>query len=194
MAFINFNAADVDPNQSFEPIPAGKYVAAIVDSTSPAKDSSQKGSTWRRKSDRPRCAHTHRRFRTYDSSVLAAVAVTLASMAETRGSHGCVLTPDRKIVVTAGEYQATTEIYDLVSGTWSAGPSLPIALYAANAVLMDGLPTVLGGRDISGDQLNEAIFQLTDANEWVTRKETLPTPRMDTASLVVRARHLSGCK
>ena len=33
MAFINFNAADVDPNQSFEPIPAGKYVAAIVDST-----------------------------------------------------------------------------------------------------------------------------------------------------------------
>jgi len=33
MAFINFNAADVDPNSSFEPIPAGKYVAAIVDST-----------------------------------------------------------------------------------------------------------------------------------------------------------------
>ena len=33
MAFINFNAADVDPNQSFEPIPAGKYLAAIVDST-----------------------------------------------------------------------------------------------------------------------------------------------------------------
>ena len=117
----------------------------------------------------------------------------LSSMAEPRRYHGCVLTPDRKIVVTAGEYQATTEIYDLVSGTWSAGPSLPSRLYAANAVLMDGLPTVLGGED-SSYQLNEAIFQLTDANEWVTRKETLPTPRMDTASLVVRARHLSGCK
>ena len=33
MAFINFNAADVNPNSSFEPVPAGKYVAAIVDST-----------------------------------------------------------------------------------------------------------------------------------------------------------------
>ena len=117
----------------------------------------------------------------------------LASMAEPRRSHGCVLTPDRKIVVAAGYYQATTEIYDLVSGTWSSGPSLPIALYTANAVLMDGLPTVLGGRD-SRYQLNEAIFQLTDANEWVTRNETLPTPRRAPASLVVRARHLSGCK
>ena len=116
----------------------------------------------------------------------------LDSMAEPRVYHGCVLTPDRKIVVTAGIIQATTEIYDLVSGTWSAGPSLPIALFQANAVLMDGLPTVLGGR--APGQLNEAIFQLTDANEWVTRNETLPTPRRAPASLVVRARHLSGCK
>ena len=118
----------------------------------------------------------------------------LASMVEHRHTHGCVLTPDRKIVVAAGYYQATTEIYDLVSGMWSAGPSLPIALSEANAVLMDGLPTVLGGRTDGSLQLNEAIFQLTDANEWVTRNETLPTPRIYPASLVVRARHLSGCK
>ena len=117
----------------------------------------------------------------------------LSSMAEPREFHSCVLTPDRKIVVTAGTDQATTEIYDLVSGMWSTGPSLPIALSYANAVLMDGLPTVLGGQD-SSYQLNEAIFQLTDANEWVTRNETLPTPRYAPASLVVRARHLSGCK
>jgi len=33
MAFINFNAADVDPNPGFEPVPEGKYVASIIEST-----------------------------------------------------------------------------------------------------------------------------------------------------------------
>ncbi len=39
MAFINFNAAEVNPTSTFEPIPAGKYVAAIVDSaTKPTRN------------------------------------------------------------------------------------------------------------------------------------------------------------
>ena len=33
MASINFNAADVDPNPGFEPVPEGKYVASIIEST-----------------------------------------------------------------------------------------------------------------------------------------------------------------
>lgn len=32
MAILNFNANDVDPNVGFEPIPAGKYLAAITSS------------------------------------------------------------------------------------------------------------------------------------------------------------------
>ena len=32
MATLNFNANDVDPNVSFDPIPAGKYLAVITDS------------------------------------------------------------------------------------------------------------------------------------------------------------------
>ena len=33
MASLSFNANDVKPTASFDPIPAGKYLAAIVDST-----------------------------------------------------------------------------------------------------------------------------------------------------------------
>ena len=32
MAIINFNANEVEPSKAFDPIPAGKYVAVIVDS------------------------------------------------------------------------------------------------------------------------------------------------------------------
>jgi hypothetical protein len=32
MATLNFNAHEVEPNVTFEPVPAGKYIAVIVDS------------------------------------------------------------------------------------------------------------------------------------------------------------------
>ena len=32
MAILNFNANEVEPSRELDPIPAGKYVAVIVDS------------------------------------------------------------------------------------------------------------------------------------------------------------------
>ena len=32
MAILNFNANEVEPSKTFDPIPAGKYIAVITDS------------------------------------------------------------------------------------------------------------------------------------------------------------------
>ena len=81
------------------------------------------------------------------------------SMATARGSHAAATLADGRVLVIGGLVpdnggpatidDATTEIYDPASGTFSAGPDLSVARYNHSAVtLNDGRVLVIGGQHL----------------------------------------------
>jgi hypothetical protein len=80
-------------------------------------------------------------------------------MATARGSHAAATLADGRVLVIGGLVpdnggpatidDATTEIYDPASGTFSPGPDLTVARYNHSAVtLNDGRVLVIGGQHL----------------------------------------------
>src|SRR5688572_26775752 len=71
------------------------------------------------------------------------VSVVAASMREARLAHTATALPDGRVLVVGGEkirdraMLSTTELYDPGSGTWRAGPDLPVPRSNHSAVALD---------------------------------------------------------
>jgi kelch-like protein 2/3 len=64
-----------------------------------------------------------------------------------------------------GEELRTADVYDPATDSWSAGPELPIANHAFDAVAFDGEIWMIGGR--SGDQILRDVWILDpETGEW----------------------------
>ncbi len=75
----------------------------------------------------------------------------------------------------------TVEIYSPDSGTWRAGPQLPIAMHHANATVVNGSAWILGFL-VGGFSADGRIFELVD-DAWVPRG-TMPAERRRGASVL----------
>ena len=70
-----------------------------------------------------------------------------------------------------GATLATAEVYDTVTGTWTRGPDLPVAVNHAMAATLDGVLYVAGGND--GHVPSDQVARL-DGDRW---RRLAPLPR-----------------
>ena len=80
-------------------------------------------------------------------------------------------------------YYTSTEILNLDTLEWSAGPALPEALGFATAVQYRNTFLIVGG---SGSTILDTIYEYDAENDdWVSRPETLAVPRDNCAAFMM---------
>lgn len=116
-------------------------------------------------------------FHTDDGTV-----VFVDNLSTARASHSCGIVDGRKVVVTGGVdagqlYLDSTEIFDLVDMSWSAGAPLPQPIHSAAAVPYGNTFLLVGGN--TGDAADlETILEYDDANgAWPPKDAKLGTAR-----------------
>lgn len=89
-----------------------------------------------------------------------------------RAYHTAEVLPDGKVMLIGGQdggsvILSSTEIYDPVANSWSAGPSLPIPVGAhTSAAMNSGKIAVLGGQSTSGQYLAKVYFYDPTTSQW----------------------------
>ena len=79
------------------------------------------------------------------------------------GGMSCVLLQEGQVMVSSARRSSKkkeTQMFDLSTLQWSAGPSLPTALFNPKLLSMDGKTFLLGGFDNSAKGGNKKIWQL----------------------------------
>jgi hypothetical protein len=89
-----------------------------------------------------------------------------------------------------------TEIFDLATGTWSAGPPLPHPVCGYALAELDGRIYLFGGRSAMAAPAERWVWswQLNEP-AWTDEPEDMPLPRSDAAAVTVPAQneiHLLG--
>lgn len=89
-----------------------------------------------------------------------------------------------------------SEIYDLATDSWSAGPSLPRPACGYALAEIDGRIYLLGGRDRKGGAPQRWVWSYQPGDTaWSEEAEALPLPRSDGAAVAVPGQdeiHLLG--
>ncbi|WP_233585288.1 kelch repeat-containing protein [Corallococcus sp. CA054B] len=95
--------------------------------------------------------------------------VSTAAMVSARYGHTTTLLPGGKVLVAGGQNNAirsTTEVYDLTSGSWSAGASMASSRTQYAAALLNGRALVLGGISSGGAVLAATELYDPASGSW----------------------------
>lgn len=121
-----------------------------------------------------------------DDSGMSQGWVAIASIARGARQETAVFVHNNEVWVLGGfddraTMLATVEIYNPESGTWRAGPQLPVAMHHANATVVNGSVWILGFL-VGGFNADGRIFEMVN-DAWVPRG-TMPVERTRGASVL----------
>ena len=100
---------------------------------------------------------------------------TLASMSEARAAPA-VSAYNGKLYVFGGMDLTSVEIFDPVSGQWTAGASLPSEVNHGTAITVNQKILIIGGRNSSDQNINQTLEFDPVVNQWSV-KAAMPTAR-----------------
>ena len=86
----------------------------------------------------------------------------------------------------------SVEIWYSNEGIWKEGPNLPAVRYGAGMIILDGMPTLLGGSDKFSVKNNVYAFNSTIL-DWIEYKKTLEAERTYAGYVAVPETIYSQC-
>ena len=86
----------------------------------------------------------------------------------------------------------TVEIWYPDEGVWKEGPNLPEVRYGAGMIILDGMPTILGGMDKFNAKTNVYSFNASIPN-WIESPKRLKSARTSAGYVAVPETMFSKC-
>ena len=123
----------------------------------------------------------------------------VSNLMQPRGMQGCASFVNsqghQKVIVTGGTINgrifSSTEIFDVKSLIWTAGPELPVPLYKHSMVTFDDKVYVIGGE--AGDLGYQSLIYRMDCDSnsdlttcaWKELKQKIQTPRCQFTAMLI---------